>query len=104
MADDDDERESGSEYDELNEEQEPETEGEIDGEEEEEEHSVCDDCNGGPGVFGVIVDCVKMVYTTKYYWDIFKSTLIFMLAWKMTRESRKMVIPLKYHVPFNNMF
>lgn len=40
------------------------------------------------------------VYETKYYWELCKSTFVFLLALKIARECNKMVIPMREYKPF----
>lgn len=51
----------------------------------------------GPG----ILDIINAVYNDRYYWEIFKSTVVFILALKVARECNMMKIPIKEYKPFN---
>lgn len=46
-------------------------------------------------------DVVTMIYYNPYYWAIFKSTMLFLLALKMARECNMLRIPMKEYRPFN---
>lgn len=46
-------------------------------------------------------EILSMVYNNPYYWAIFKSTIIFLLALKMARECKMLRIPMKEYKPFN---
>lgn len=45
-------------------------------------------------------DMVLAIYNNYYYWAIFKSTVLFIIALKMARESKMMLIPLRDYIPF----
>ncbi|KAG5894897.1 hypothetical protein JTB14_030602 [Gonioctena quinquepunctata] len=47
------------------------------------------------------MDLLSAVYHNKYYWSIFKSTVMFLVALKMARECYMMNIPMKEYKPFN---
>lgn len=44
---------------------------------------------------------ISTIYSNSYYWAIVKSTLLFILALKMARESKMLRIPMKDYKPFN---
>lgn len=47
------------------------------------------------------LDLLTTIYSNPYYWAIFKSTLLFLLALKMARECNMLRIPMKEYRPFN---
>lgn len=50
------------------------------------------------------LDLISMIYNNPYYWAIFKSTLLFLLALKMARECKMLRIPMKEYKPFNRHY
>lgn len=44
---------------------------------------------------------VAFIYKNPYYWEILKSTIIFLIALKMARECKMLRIPLREYRPFN---
>lgn len=55
----------------------------------------------GLKTFGGIFDLINTIYNDRYYWEIFKSTVIFILALKVARECDMMRIPIRQYKPFN---
>lgn len=50
---------------------------------------------------GGIFDLLNTIYNDRYYWEIFKSTVIFIFALKLARECNMMRIPIREYKPFN---
>lgn len=44
---------------------------------------------------------ISKIYKTKYYWELCKSTIVFLLALEIARECDKLVIPMKEYKPFS---
>lgn len=55
----------------------------------------------GLKTFGGIFELINTIYNDRYYWEIFKSTVVFILALKVARECNMMRIPIKEYKPFN---
>lgn len=70
---------------------------EVCGEETEEESMEPAEMKQSPSPF----ELVSTIYTNPYYWAIFKSTVLFLLALKMARECKMLRIPMREYKPFN---